>query len=344
MFPHLELTAITEWPTISTTNCLCKELYDNAMLVETTAGGGKNSHLGLVMDPASYQAHAAEQFIEPAHPGPLPDHQGLTKKQIIAANRLYDVQMAEYKICKLLRVKLCKQIIVAIPKLYLPPDDPLFGYNKITPAQMLQHLIAMYGQMTPDEVEANEKHLEQEFNVDNRIESLWHCISEIQTLATSMGEPIPNSAVMCHTLQVIDNTGLYMQGCHNWHKCPSTEHTLDNFIAHFNEEDVEWHHQLTAQQVRFHGANHTTTTPKPQANNMSSTNTPNAQYEGFKLYYCWTHGLGHNQAHTSKTCKMPAAGHKKEATYKDMMGSSCMILLPKFQCNNQSQSTTQANE
>ena len=343
-FPHLELMAITEWPTISTTNCLHKELYDNAMSVKTTAGSGKNGHLGLVMDPASYQAHAAKLFIKPAHPSPLPDHQGLTKKQIIAANCLYDVQMAEYKMCKLLKVELHKQIIAAIPKLYLPPDDPLFGYNKITPAQMLQHLITPCGQMTPDELKANEKCLEQEFNVDDRIESLWHHISEIQTLATSAGEPIPNSTVMHCTLQVMDNTGLYMQGCCDWHKCPSAEHTLDNFIAHFNKEDVKHCHQLTVQQVRFHRANHTTSIVNPQANNTSSNNTPDAQCEGFKLYYCWTHGLSCNQAHTSKTCKTPAEGHKKEATYKDMMGGSCMILLPKFQHNNQAQSTTQANE
>ena len=169
-FPHPELMAITEWPTISTTNRLCKELYDNAMSVKTTAGSGKNGHLGLVMDPASYQAHAGELFIKPMHPGPLPDHQGLTEKQIITANQhLYNTCMAEYKTFKQLQVELHKQIIAAIPKLYLPPDDPLFGYNKITPAQMLQHLVTTYGQMTPNELKANEKRLEQEFNINNRI-------------------------------------------------------------------------------------------------------------------------------------------------------------------------------
>ena len=119
--------------------------------------GGKNGHLGLVMDPTIYQAHAGEPFLEPVHPGPLPNHQGLTEKQIITANCLYDLQMAEYKTCKLLKVELCKQIIAAIPKLYLPPDDPLFSYNKITPAQLLQHLVTTYGHMTPDELEANKK-------------------------------------------------------------------------------------------------------------------------------------------------------------------------------------------
>ena len=147
--------------------------------------------------------------------------------------------MAEYKMCKLLRVELQKQIITAIPKLYLPPDNPLFGYNKITPAQMMQHLVTTYGHMTPDELEANKKRLEEEFNVDDGIKSLWQRISEIKTLATGAGEPIPDSAVIHCTLQVLKNTGLYTQGCRNWCKRPIADHNLDNFIAHFNEEDVE---------------------------------------------------------------------------------------------------------
>jgi hypothetical protein len=351
--PHPELTAITERPTISTINRLRKELYDNAMSVETTAGGGENGHLGLVMDPISYQAHAGEPFIEPAHPGPLPDHQGLTEKQIIAANRLYDTHMADYKTCKQLKVELRKQLIAAVPKLYLPPDDPLFGYNKITPAQMLQHLVATYGHMTPDELEANEKCLEQEFNIDDGIEALWRRISEIQTLAASAGEPIPDSAVLRRTLQVLDNTGLYTQGCRDWRKRPIAEHTMENFITHFNEEDVERRRQLTAQQAGFHGANHTTTAATPQANNTRSnntspSNTSEVHCEGIALYYCWTHGLSRNYAHTSKTCKTPAEGHQKEATFKNMMEGCRTLMTPRNlrrnASNNATGTNTQANE
>jgi hypothetical protein len=85
-FPHLELTATTEWPTIATTNRLRKELYDNAMSVETSTGGGENGHLGLVMPADKYAEHAGVAFAAPAHPGPLPNYAGLTEKQIIAAN------------------------------------------------------------------------------------------------------------------------------------------------------------------------------------------------------------------------------------------------------------------
>jgi hypothetical protein len=307
-FPHPELTAITERPTIATTNRLRKELYDNAMSVETSAGGGENGHLGLVI------------------PGPLPDYAGLTEKQIIAANRLYDTSMAKYKTCKALKVKLRKQIIAAVPKLYLPPDDPLFGYNKITPAQMLQHLTNAYGKMTPDELEANEKRLEQPFNVDDGIETLWRNIADIQTLTTAAEEPIPTSAIIRRTLQVLKHTGLFTQGCRDWRKRPEAEHTLPNFIKHFNEEDMERQRQLTAQQAGFHGANHcancimtvTPTPPENQANATTTTGDP-------AVYYCWSHGLGTNRNHTSMTCKFPNDGHKTEATFTNRMEGSTKI-------------------
>jgi hypothetical protein len=337
-FPHPELTAITERPTIATTNRLRKELYDNAMSVETSAGGGENGHLGLVMPADKYAEHAGEAFEEPAHPGPLPDYAGLTEKQIIAANRLYDASLAAYKTCKALKVDLRKQIIAAVPKVYLPPDDPLFGYNKITPIQMLQHLTNTYGKMTPDELEANEKRLEQPFNVDDGIETLWRNISDIQTLATAAEEPIPTSAIIRRTLQVLEHTGLFTQGCRDWRKRPEAEHTLPIFIDHFNEEDVERRRQLTAQQAGFHGANHcancvTTVTPAPpehhQANATTTPGGPDVKCGTIMLYYCWTHGLNTNRNHTSATCKFPSEGHKLEATFTNRMEGSTKIMTSK---------------
>jgi hypothetical protein len=42
---------------------------------------------------------------------------------------------------------------------------------------------------------------------------------------------------------------------------------------------------------------------------------------GMELFYCWTHGLSKNQAHSSKTCKNKVKGHKNDAaTLDDCMG------------------------
>ena len=38
------------------------------------------------------------------------------------------------------------------------------------------------------------------------------------------------------------------------------------------------------------------------------------------MYYCHTHGLGHNEKHTGHTCKFPGPNHIKQTTYYNMMG------------------------
>jgi hypothetical protein len=39
-------------------------------------------------------------------------------------------------------------------------------------------------------------------------------------------------------------------------------------------------------------------------------------------YYCLTHGYKVGKTHTSRTCKLPKPGHKKEATRAENMGGS----------------------
>ena len=44
------------------------------------------------------------------------------------------------------------------------------------------------------------------------------------------------------------------------------------------------------------------------------------------FYYCWSHGLGRNKDHTSKSCKKPKEGHQRKATIHNMLGGSARIM------------------
>ena len=87
-------------------------------------------------DNALYIASAGVvPFNEPIHPGLLPVHDGHTSAQITMANHQYDADLTKYKTCK---------IITAVSAIYLPLEDPNFGYSDITLGKMLQHLSMMY--------------------------------------------------------------------------------------------------------------------------------------------------------------------------------------------------------
>ena len=69
-FPHTELTKIEGLPTPITLTKLRSEIYDNAMSVPSTAGGGIYGHLGIVMPAAEYNALPnAVAYVSPNHPG-----------------------------------------------------------------------------------------------------------------------------------------------------------------------------------------------------------------------------------------------------------------------------------
>ena len=63
----------------------------------------------------------------------------------------------------------------------------------------------------------------------------------------------------------------------------------------------------------------TATTNPPAGNNGNSNKKKNKKKEMKDRKYCWTHGAC---AHTGTECNNPATGHKKEATFQDMMGGS----------------------
>jgi len=42
--------------------------------------------------------------------------------------------------------------------------------------------------------------------------------------------------------------------------------------------------------------------------------------------YCWTHGVGTNQEHTSRTCRHRADGHQEDATIHNMMGGNTNVM------------------
>lgn len=261
-FPHPELTAITDKPTIATVKLLRRKIFANARAIPSTAGGGNNGHLGLIMANAAYVARAGVPFVEPVHPGPLPIHPpGATSAQITATNRQYDTNLAAQTLCVQVKEELRKQILAAVPKIYLPPEDPNFGYADITPMAMMTHLNDTYGTMTQDEIEANRAKLDEPYNVDEGIESLWTRIADVQALAAAAGEPILDNAAIRLTLHVLEETGLFTQGCRDWHKKPVADQTMVNFRSHFNDEDNERRRLLTAQQAGYHGANQATETP-----------------------------------------------------------------------------------
>jgi hypothetical protein len=349
-FPHPELTHIVGTPTNPTIQILQRQLYANALAIHSTRGGGANGHLAILMPAAQYLLRSAVAFNPPVHPGDAPVHPAnSTGNQINETNRQYKQDLEDFQIFVNLRTTLKQQLINAIDIDFLRIlEDPDFGFTDVTPLAMLEHLKTTYGTISRDDIEANRTKLSVELNVDEPIEVLWVRLQEIQRFAQAANEPITDATAIRLTLPVFEKSGVFGTVTEKWRDKPDAEWTFANFKAHFEKGNKERLRKLTAKTAGYHGANNVTSTVKTDSSNdtLPTTITTDVQSQGtaaaattltddtksirtnnnITMYYCWSHGLGKNRAHTSASCNNKREGHQDAATADRIMGGNNRIM------------------
>ena len=300
-FPHRTLTAIAGTPTPHTLKVLKAKLIANAMSVPSTCGGGTNRHLCLVLPTAEYYALTAVPFLIPAHPGQPPDHPaGATNAQIHSTNTTYAFELAKHKEYVTTHNALCTLLLKALPtNCYDILEDDNYGYANVMPLQILSHVQTTYCKITAKHLEKNRELLKAPWNPDDPITTLWTRIRNCKKFAAP-----------------------YIS---TWHLHGSADHTFTNFIEHFTITNKVRIEELTSLTAGFHSANLAVPMPiLPPTTPPAITNlaVPHGTAEGYKMFYCWTHGLSFSQAHTSLTCAHPADGHDITATLCNIRGGS----------------------
>jgi hypothetical protein len=329
IFPHPILMPIIGEPTIVSIKKLKKQIFTNARAIHSTRGGGANGHLACVI--------------------------------ITETNRQFAHDLAEFSNHNATIEGLKQQILQAIAERYLNIlEDDEFGYADVTPIQMLTHIQDTYGQVTNEARETNRNMLSAIWNVDGPIKDVWICIQEAQRFATSIGpdEVISDNAAIGLTLAMFEQTGVFGSVTKKWRDKAEEEWTMEVFQAHFNKGNKERICKLTAKAAGYHGANAAinnssdTVTTLTASTNLSTgtpdetayaaTNNIQTNSQGANelpgniqvndsptmMYYCWSHGLGTNQTHTSFKCTRKTQGHQDNATADNMMGGNNRIMGP----------------
>jgi hypothetical protein len=164
-------------------------------------------------------------------------------------------------------------------------------------------------------------------------------------------KPITDDTLIRLTLPVFENSGIFGSVTKKWRNRPDNEWTLANFKTHFKKGNKEHLRKLTAKMVGYHGANAAITAQTGSSNNtLPKTIITDSQSQGtaaaattltndtksirtndnITMYYCWSHGLGKNFAHTSTCCNNKREGHQDAATADCIMGGNNRIM----DCNN----------
>ena len=317
-YPHPVLTPIVGRPDNTTIQVLQKEIYANAKAIDSTRGGGQNGHLAIVMAAPAYLARSGVVFNAPVHPGDAPEHAvGATTAQITETNRRFKYDLADHRLFRTVSEELKQQLLLAVPHRYFRVfEDVDMGYADVTVLTILTHLKTVYAVVEPEDIDKNREKLSTPWNPDDPIEELWHRISEIQRFASASEEEITDSTALRLTLKVFDATGVFITDTEKWRDKDLIDWTMDNFQEHFNKATKERTRKLTAQTAGFHGAHSAVIVTPPGAANALTPATPAGTTavippgRASDYFYCWTHGLGKNDKHTSLLCENRAPGHK----------------------------------
>jgi hypothetical protein len=174
---------------------------------------------------------------------------------------------------------------------------------------MIQHLDAIYGTLSPEELEANFLDLSKPWNPDSSIEEIWASVDNILHLACNGHANILEVTTITILLAVFETSGLLGSTTKKFRLRDISERTLAAFKDEVNRGSKERIYKLTTRTASYHGAHaaiHRHGRPCPTK--------PDANCEGIPLLYCWSHGLSTYANHTSFTCNNKKAGHVSTAT------------------------------
>jgi len=310
-FPKAELTALAPdvLPTLATLKLLHSELNDNAMSIHSDRGDGIQGHLVLTISPAAYLAVAGVPFVAPVHPGVAPVHNaGATAAQITETNRQHAADLKEFQVYTAVQAALKRQLLAAVPNSYINDlRSEAYNYARVTVLQLLEHLDTSYGVVTAHELQQNLHDLQRQWTSAQPLADLWKQIRTCQAFAEDFA-PITDEYAVLVATENLEKTGLFTDALKDWHKRDLADQTLAQLKVDFNKAEKERKRQLTSRSAGY------------LATDVAHAATQSAATANPPVYYCWSHGITNDPAHTGRTCPNKHASHVANATFTNMQG------------------------
>jgi hypothetical protein len=228
------------------------------MGVSSYEGGGRHSHLSIIMTIAEYFAVATNVLLPPNNPGPAATIAvGMTAVQISETARLHTNATRVYRTYHNVDQAFKKMIIDAFEDPYLNAlSDEIFGYANCTSLQLLSHLLTYYAIIAPTELTQNYECLNKPHDPNQPIENLFQHIQDAIAFAVAGGKPYGDVMIVNVAFTLIFNTGVFPDACSAWQARAISDKTWMQFKIDF----VVAHRELcltnqTDQQYGLHSAN-----------------------------------------------------------------------------------------
>jgi hypothetical protein len=252
-FPHSSLPKVTGEPTYEDLKVIRRLLNTHDMSVASYEGGGRHGHLGIIITNEEYFAIAVDVFPVPNNPVPSAAVvAGMMAAVIAELTRLHREATQVYCTYHNVDQSIKKLIIESFDDAYLNAlSDKIVGYENCTSLQLLTHLLTYYAMMAPTELMQSYERLNNPYDSNKPIETLFQQIQDARAFAVAGGQPYGAA-----TIVNVAYTGLFPDACRAWQSRAVAGKTWAQFKLDFATAHREFRlTNQTAQQSGFHSAN-----------------------------------------------------------------------------------------
>jgi hypothetical protein len=206
---YQDLTAINGRPNYENVNTIRCQIYANTASVDSLRGG-PHGHLGQIMTPATYLTVTATPYNNPRNPGPLPPRPAaVPPQQWEDTKAAHKRALDEYNTSNNFDKAMKQQIVRAIkdPIFLKPIENHITGFLRVTARTMLQYLFNAYGNITPQQLDVNEKMMKEQWDPSTPIIYLFSKIQDGVDKADAGNAPYTVNQVLAIAFNHVFRTG-----------------------------------------------------------------------------------------------------------------------------------------
>jgi hypothetical protein len=235
-FPTPSLPIVQGQSTFPQLAAILQALKANVASIPSNAGGGENGHLGIVVLTAVYVTIApGNPFLPPTMP---PQHPKTPRNSTDVATstilRRHTEKVREWKEYNNVQRGLKKQLSEAIEKIYLEAHhDDNVGYEHVSIHVLIQYHFDEYGDITPINLQANAKRLDEDWDPNQPVQTLYSRIkkkfipmlkreTKLSLIIKLLTQPTPSSTKRDSTTMIAMTGSTYQR--QNRHG-PTSRHT-----------------------------------------------------------------------------------------------------------------------
>ena len=252
-FPEDPIPRIQGEPSFETIAEVHRVLNSNASSVPTMLGGGRHGYLGLTITHAAYVTLTGQAFVYPINPGPVPVVPANSRAARIAEiEHIHRETLRIYNECQNVGKALKKQLLEAVDDVYFRSlRSNLYGYANVTVLDLLTNLYTTYGNITPHELQENDKRIRQPYDVAQPFEIFTAQIEDSVEYANAGGTPFSAEQVLSIAYTVLFTTGAFKDECKEWRKLPQHEQTWPRMKNLFGNAHRDLRREQTAAQQGY---------------------------------------------------------------------------------------------